>query len=135
MGEQTAEWHVVKSDGEVAQFASITELLAALARTPAEFQPEATESVASAEAAAPRNVAVDAANNELMVFGPGCTAIAQGSTIAAVEVTGLVILSQQPCGSFAPPFLPLWPTAPGTPTRRAVPAAWQQTARSALAWY
>jgi hypothetical protein len=135
MAQSTAEWHVVKSDGELAEFETVIDLLAELARAPAEFQPHEAENIAAAVAAAPRNVGVDAGNNQVVVFGPGCTSIAAGSNITSVEVSSLVILSRAACNAFAPPFLALWPTAPGTPTRRPVPTEWQQTARSALAWY
>jgi hypothetical protein len=142
MAERTAEWHVVGTDGQKVEFDSVTDLLAALARAPTDFQPGdaaslepgVADSLASARAAAPRSVGVGAGNNQLIVFGPGCTPIVPGTVIVAVEVTGLVILSRAECNAFAPPFLPLWPSAPGTPTRRAVPVDWQQTARSALAW-
>jgi hypothetical protein len=139
-----AEWHVVTTKGDVAGFESCEALLLALAMRPAEFQPEPDEAVEEPEpeeraayaAAGPMwGRAVDAARGTTIAIPPGCTSFPAGSNIVQVVVTSLVVLSQSPCNGFGPPILALWPTAAGVPTTRAVPAAWQTTVRSALAWY
>jgi hypothetical protein len=137
MAQSNAEWVAVRTDGEVEEFGSAKDLFDALLGRPGEFEPDSqiAQPIAAATAAAPRSTGIDGAGNRTIVFAPGCTDIAVGSVLAAVEVTSLVILSQQPCNAFAPPFLPLWPTAPGVATMRDVPGPWQATARSALTWY
>ena len=139
-----AEWHAVTTEGEVATFESCEGLLRALVESRDKFQPEPDDAIqlsepeeraADAAGDTVQSRAVAAGTNTMIPIPPGCTTFPAGSNIVQVEVTSLVVLSQYSCGEFGPPFLVLWPTAPGVSTIRALPAAWQTTVQSALTWY